>query len=141
MTIDTNHINMTMAVILLSKRKRLTFLVANPLSKLMKILKKKKINNKNENSIVPSSFLTTCDLLFRIASFSFSIAREGGQLHWLLFIFFKHDTLISYPDSFLYCSCMRTTPSNDADKMHTTVNVVRRSCGFVNVCKKNQQIL
>ena len=54
----------------------------NPASPLIPV-------NFDENSIVPSSFLTTFDLFFRIASFSFNIARErGGQLHWLLFIFF-----------------------------------------------------
>ena len=100
----------------------------------MEILKKK--NRQQEWKLYCAFFLFNHvrSIIQNSFIFSFSFTRGGGQLHWLLFIFFKHDTLISYPDSFLYCSCMRTTPSNDADKMHTTV--VRRSCGFVNVCKK-----
>ena len=37
-------------------------------------------DNNNENSIVPSSFLTTSDLFFRIASFSFNITRRRGVI-------------------------------------------------------------
>ena len=51
-------------------------------------LEKTNNNNNNEYSIVPSSFLITSALLFRIASLSLTISRGGGHLHWLLFIVF-----------------------------------------------------
>ena len=72
--------------------------------------------SNNENSIVPSSFLTTSDLFLRIVWFSFSIARGRRSIALVTINFFfkshecpwTHETLISYPDSFLDCSCMRT---------------------------------
>ena len=43
----------------------------------------------NTTFYCPFSFLTTSDLLSRIASFSFNIASgEGSQSRWLLFAFF-----------------------------------------------------
>ena len=45
----------------------------NPVKVDENLEKKRKTTNKN--SIVPSSFLTTSDLFFRIVSFSFRIAK------------------------------------------------------------------
>ena len=112
---------------------------ASRLSKLMKI-------NKNENSIMffKFLFLTTSDLLFRKASFSFSIARQQGSIALATIRFFLnvrniHEHMIHW---FLTLTAFSTvvvcaperTRNIDALEMNTTV--VRRFCAFVNVCKK-----
>ena len=97
---------------------------------------------------MPSSFLTTSDLFFRIVSFSFRIARGRWSIALVTIRFFlnvtnvhehmRHWFLTLTAFSTVVVCAPERTRSIDAEKMRTAV--VCRFCAFVNVYKKGIKI-